>query len=218
MANPLDNKEFKHYLNFMSDDMGRFEITEPVKFDASEFVIEMDGYARHISFMNEEISLEFYDIFTVKTSEPYQSLNGTIHNNLSHCLDRILYYNKRYGFQSKIQYILERNGVEFIVGELNFEGSKTDELTYLFCKVVQNTKRAVVMRRDDTKIDAFSTESIDGDVITAVETTRVLSKSKPFNQSSEWENTGYFAYTGDNLSGTTKVLYQNRQPSRDQPD
>jgi hypothetical protein len=209
MADPLENREFRHYLNFMSDDIGRLEITEPVKFDASEFVIEQDNYARHISFMNEEISLEFYDIFTIRTTEPYQLLNGTIVYNLSHCLDYLLYYNKRYGFQSKIQYILERNGVEFILGELNFEGSKTDELTYLHCKVVQNTERAKVLRRDDTKIDAFSTESIDGNVITAVETTNVLNKSKPFTQSSNWKSTRFFAYTGDNLNGTTKILYQN---------
>ena len=207
MADPLENKEFRHYLNFMSDDIGRLEITEPVKFDASEFVIEQDGYARHISFMNEEVSLEFYEVFTVKASEPYQLLNGTIANHLSHCLDYLLYYNKRYGFQSKVQYILERNGVEFVLGELNFEGSKTDELTYFFCKVVQNTDRATVIRREDTKIDAFSTKNIDGETITAIQTTNVLLKAKPETQLSSFRQPSIKTITSSSAGSAETLLY-----------
>lgn len=188
MSNPLDRKEFKHYLNFLSDDLGMFQITEPNKFDASEFVIESDNYARDISFMNEEVSLEFYEGLHELADAPYQMLDGTIQERLGHCLDYILDYNTRYGFQAHIEYILERNGVQFVLGELNFEGCDTDELTYFKCKVVQSTKRALARRRDDTTIDGFSNEDLDGNYIEPLETVRMLLKAKPFEQESNFES------------------------------
>ena len=208
MSNPLENKEFRHYLNFKSDDIGRLEISEPVKFDASEFVVEQDGYARHISFMNEEISLEFYEGFYEPTNTPYQLLSGVIVNKLSHCLDYILHYNSTYGFESQIEYILERNGVEFVLGELNFEGSETDELTYFFCKVVQNSKRASVKRREDTKIDGFATENLDGEPISPLTTTNILLKAKPVTQQSEWTKSSFVIYTGTRLSVSQHAHFQ----------
>ena len=199
MSNPLEMREFRFYLNFLNDDIGRLEISEPVKFDASEFVIEQDGYARDVSFMNEEMSLEFYDVFTTQTSEPYSLLNGTIVNHLSHCLDYLLHYNTRYGFESIVEFILERNGVEFVVGQLNFEGADTDELTYFFAKIVQNTKRALVKRREDTKIDGFSDKNLDGDTITSLVTTNILLKAKPVIQNSNWIKTNLVLGAGNRL-------------------
>lgn len=188
MSNPLVQAQFKHYLNFKSDDLGLFQIAEPLKFDASEFIIEQDSklYARDISFMNEEIDLQFIEGFFGIADEQYQTLNGSIVSHLSHCLDYILEYNKRYGFQSQIEYILERNGSYFIIGELNFEGADTDELTFFNCKVVQNTKRALAKRREDVEIDGFSNEDVDGNPITPLTTYKLLLKSKPDLQFSQW--------------------------------
>jgi hypothetical protein len=157
--NPLDLKEFKHYLNFVNDGVGRIPISEPVKFDGAAFSVEQDtkGYARDITYMAEEIDLEFYEGFFEK-GDQYELENGLIVDELGHAIDYLFRYNRDYGFQAQIEYILERNGVEFILGELNFEGAKTDELTYFYCKVVQNTKRALSKRREDTKIDGFATE------------------------------------------------------------
>ena len=181
MSNPLVQAQFKHYLNFKSDDLGLFQIAEPLKFDASEFVIEQDSkfYARDISFMNEEIDLQFIEGFFGISDEQYQTLDGSIVSQLSHCLDYILEYNKRFGFQSQIEYILERNGTQFVVGELNFEGADTDELTFFNCKVVQNTKRALAKRREDVEIDGFSDEDIDGEYIEPLQTHKLLLKAKP---------------------------------------
>lgn len=187
--NPLDLKEFKHYLNFVNDGVGRIPISEPVKFDGAAFSVEQDtkAYARDITYMAEEIDLEFYEGFFEK-GEQYELENGLIVDELGHAIDYLFRYNKDYGFQSQIEYILERNGVEFILGELNFEGAKTDELTYFYCKVVQNTKRALSKRREDTKIDGFATEDLDGNTVVPIQTENVLLKAKPVNKLSEWQS------------------------------
>lgn len=186
MSNPLENREFKHFLNFKSDTTGMIQISEPVNFDASEFMIEQENYARDISFMNEEISLEFYNGFFEAADSSYQLPNGLIVNKLGHALEFILEYNKNYGFESEIEYILERNNVQFIIGELNFEAAETDNLTYFKCKVVQSTKRALAKRREDVKIDAFSDTDLDNNSISPLETENILLKAKPVTQNSEW--------------------------------
>ena len=198
--NPLDLKEFKHYLNFVNDGVGRIPISEPVKFDGAAFSVEQDtkGYARDITYMAEEIDLEFYEGFFEK-GDQYELENGLIVDELGHAIDYLFRYNRDYGFQAQIEYILERNGVEFILGELNFEGAKTDELTYFYCKVVQNTKRALSKRREDTKIDGFATEDLDGNTVTPIQTENVLLQAKPILGVSEWETVSFdYNRTGAN--------------------
>lgn len=184
--NPLDYRQFEHYLNFKNDDTGLIKISEPVKFDAAEFVIEQDVYARDISYMSEEISLEFYKGQFEQSEEPYIYDSGIVVYNLTHAFDKIIRYNQTYGFQSHIEYILKRNGNEFILGELNFEGMETDEVTYFRCKVIQSTKRALARRREDTTVDVFSNEDLDGNYISPIQTEKMLLKAKPVIQSSSW--------------------------------
>jgi len=208
MGNPLNLKEFKHFLNFKSDDTGRIQISEPVKFDGAEFVIEQDGmYARDISYMSEEIDLEFYKGFFERADEPYQLPNGLIVDDLGHAIEYLFEYNKYYGYQSQIEYILERNGIEFILGELNFEGAKTDELTYFNCKVVQNTNRAISKRRADTKVNGFADEDLDGNTITPIETVNMLLKAKPVIQASEWSQVGGKTFFHPFQSGGSGSVY-----------
>ena len=193
--NPLDLKEFKHYLNFKSDNTGRIQISEPVKFDGAEFVLQQDKmYARDVSYMSEEMDLEFYKGFFEQSDAEYQLPNGLIVDKLGHAIEYLFEYNKDYGFQAQIEYILERNGIEFILGELNFEGCKTDELTYFNCKIVQNTNRAIAKRRDDTKLDGFADKDLDNNDITPIETHNMLLKAKPVIQVSTWESRGALSY------------------------
>ena len=207
--NPLDLKEFKHYLNFVNDGVGRIPISEPVKFDGAAFSVEQDtkGYARDITYMAEEIDLEFYEGFFEK-GDQYELENGLIVDELGHAIDYLFRYNRDYGFQAQIEYILERNGVEFILGELNFEGAKTDELTYFYCKVVQNTKRALSKRREDTKIDGFATEDLDGNTVTPIQTENILLKAKPVDQLSEYTGNSSF-FRVRNITGGSNYGYYN---------
>ena len=188
MANPLDLGLFKHYLDFNSDDTGRIQISEPVKFDASQFKVEQaEGrYARHVTLMAEEIDLEFYEGFYEKADQPYQLPTGLVVDRVGHALEFLLEYNRRYGFNSDVKYILEKDGVEFLLGEVNFEGATTDEVTYFKCKIVQDISRALIQRKEDIEIDGFSTEDLDGNYIDPIETHNVLLKAKPVFQRSEW--------------------------------
>jgi len=208
--NPLDLKEFKHYLNFKSDDTGRIQISEPVKFDGAEFVLQQDKmYARDVSYMSEEMDLEFYKGFFEQSDEQYQLPNGLIVDKLGHAIEFLFEYNKDYGFQSQIEYILERNGVEFILGELNFEGCKTDELTYFNCKIVQNTNRAIAKRRDDTKLDGFADKDLDDNDITPIETHKMLLRAKPVVQESEWTGSEDVFSVRNISSGGNSAYYNN---------
>lgn len=210
MSNPLENKEFRHYLNFLNDNWGLIEISEPVKFDASDFFLgQEDGYARDLSFMNEEIDLEFYEGFYEPTDTPYQLPSGTIANKLSQGFPFLIDYNKRHGFQAQVEYILERNGVKFTLGELNFEGAITDELTYFKCKVVQATKRALAKRRADIKIDGFATEDLDGNPIPPLQTTNILLKAKPVIQTSNWTSPDTTDFTFTIPISATDIYYVN---------
>lgn len=208
--NPLDLKEFKHYLDFKSDSTGRIQISEPVKWDGAEFVIEQDKmYARDVSYMSEEMDLEFYKGFFEESDEQYQLPNGIIVDRLGHAIEYLFEYNKDYGYQSQIEYILERNGVEFIVGELNFEGAKTDELTYFNCKVVQNTNRALSKRRDNTKLNGFADKDLDDNDITPLTTYNMLLKAKPVVQESEWIGTTGLFSVRNISSGINSAYYNN---------
>lgn len=211
MSNPLDNKEFEHWLNFISDGTGMVQISEPVKFDAAEFVIEQDdkGYARDISKMSEEVSLEFIDGFFEKC-EPYQLTDGTFVYELSHQLEKLLEYDRRFGFQSQIEYILKRNGVEFIVGELNFEGRESDNYSYFKCKVIQETKRALARRREDVEIDGFATEDLDGNAITPINTERLFLKAKPETQISEWKQPNITTFLHSFIGAGGGTVYYNQ--------
>jgi hypothetical protein len=101
-------ENFTFYLNFKNDATGLIEITEPVKFDGASFTVEQDKsrYGRDISYGNEEVSLEFYD--------------GTFNNGLTMGLFQLLDYYKTYGFESEVEFILNKNGVNFTIGLLDF--------------------------------------------------------------------------------------------------
>lgn len=198
--NPLDNKEFSFYLNFKNDDTGLLEISEPVKFDASTFVIEQDKkrYGRDVFFMNEEISLEFYSDYFTPSSTNVILPNGEVVNHLSHGFEFLNKYYRDFGFESEVEFILKRNDLTFITGVLDFATCDTDELTYYKFKVIQNTRQAQIKRREDVQVDLFSNKDLDDNDITPLSTTNILLKAKPVLQLSKWgeKNLGLIQQTG----------------------
>ena len=167
-------ENFTFYLNFKNDSTGLVEITEPVKFDGASFTVEQDKgrYGRDISYGNEEVSMEFYD--------------GTFDNGLTMGLFQLLDYYKTYGFESEIEFILKKNGVNFTVGLLDFQMAKTDLLTYFECKIIQENNRAIINRRKDINVDVFSDKDLDLNTITPLTTENILLKAKPVLQNSKW--------------------------------
>jgi hypothetical protein len=167
-------ENFTFYLNFKNDTTGLIEITEPVKFDGASFTVEQDKgrYGRDISYGNEEVSLEFYD--------------GTFDNGLTMGLFQLLDYYKTYGFESEVEFILKKNGVNFTIGLLDFQMAKTDLLTYFECKIIQENNRAIINRRKDINVDVFSNKDLDLNTITPLATENILLKAKPVLQNSKW--------------------------------
>jgi len=190
MSNPIEEKEFRFYLNFKNDNTGLLEITEPVGFDASVFVIEQDSkrYGRDVFYMNEEVSLTFYNDICEVTNTPQILPNGEQLNHLSFAFDYLNIYYREFGFESEVEFILERNDIQFITGVLDFATAETDELTFIKCKVIQNTKQAQIKRREDVEVDLFSSENLDSEEIEPLTTTNILLKAKPVVQYSEWKS------------------------------
>lgn len=189
-SNPIEEKEFRFYLNFKNDNTGLLEITEPVGFDASVFVIEQDSkrYGRDVFYMNEEVSLTFYNDICEVTNTPQILPNGEQLNHLSFAFDYLNIYYREFGFESEVEFILERNDIQFITGVLDFATADTDELTFLKCKVIQNTKQAQIKRREDVEIDLFSDKDLDNNTIVPLSTKNILLKAKPVIQLSKWKS------------------------------
>ena len=100
---------FRFYLNFKSDTIGRLEITEPIGFDGATFTIEQDKkrYGRDVTYGNEEVSLDFY--------------SGVYSNGLTFEFENLINYYKEFGFESEVEFIVNKNGIDFVVGLLDFQ-------------------------------------------------------------------------------------------------
>jgi hypothetical protein len=162
------------YLNFKNDSTGLVQISEPVKFDSANFVIEQDKkrYGRDVFYGNEEVSLEFY--------------KGVYENGLTHEYERLIQYYLDYGFESEVEFIVRRDNVDFVVGLLDYELAETDQVEYFKTKIIQNTTQALVKRREDINVDVFSDVDLDDEPITPITTKKILLKAKPVVQFSKW--------------------------------
>ena len=177
---------FKHFLVIDSEEI---EILEPINFDSSSFIVEQDKkkYGRDVYKGNEEISLYFGD----EIGEPLEIErvlnNGMILRHKNSGLELLLNANNNYGTEAIVFWKLQF-GTESILFELDFGTAKTDNLTYIELKVIQNTDQAKIKRREKIKIDAFATKDLDGNDITPITTHKMLLKAKPIEKISEWQN------------------------------
>lgn len=178
-------------LNFITNGEGIVTIAEPEGFDGVDFNLKQKekGYGRDISFAGGEVQFTFYRM-----------------NN--HYFETIMYYFETFGWESEVKLIIEKEGIDNIIGDLDFKEADTDQLEYFSCKVIQDTNRAILERRADVKVDVFSSENIDGDAILPISTENILVKSKPITQISNWGvSIPFWAFTGNIV--TFRVLHQN---------
>lgn len=162
----------EHWLDFRSDGTGMVQIDEPVGFDSANFVVKQDKnrYGRDVSFAGEKAEFTFVN------------QNGLFDSPFQKLLD----YDLIYGYESDVQYILREDGVDYVVGELDFKNKVTDQINEFTCSAIQASDEAKLKRRTDTKVDLFSDEDIDGNAIVPVSTENILLKAKPVIQESEW--------------------------------
>lgn len=173
---PLDTLSVRHYFEVAGE---RLEILGPVGFDAANFVLEKEPkrYGSDVSFASDSVQLSF---------DPNSEING-----LTHRFDLIMEHYKRDGFESYFLYILsidEGDGFnDYVIGELDFEESATDEFSYFRCKIIQNSDQAKIKRRMEVSVDVFSDEDSDGEPIAPLITQPVFYRANPLAQESRWE-------------------------------
>ncbi len=193
MNNPIDTDSFRHYLNFVSLGFAQlYEITEPVGFDVSNFLIRQnDGrFSRDHIFGNEQAPEKYAAGFHEK--RPTQQLvhpDGTMSYYLDMGLNWILETRRQFGSEGKIERILEKDGLLFTTGLLDLPNPDTDDATYFACNVIQNTKISNYKKQLTSSIDLLATRNMRNEPITPIPTLKVLRKSVPEANRSEWGNT-----------------------------
>lgn len=169
---------YKFYLEFLSDGTGKVAIDEPIGFASLIWVLKQKdkGHGRDVSFNDGESEMKF--VWT-----------------RNHHIEKIFFYDQRYGFESKVRFYVEIDGVQTILGDLDFATRKTDGLEYFSCKVIQDSKLLIINRRKEVKVDMFSNLDLDGEVMDALVSTNILVKAKAVSQESKWEQTSEYRGT-----------------------
>lgn len=160
----------KFSLEYINNGEGIIEISEPVGFDSSSFVLKQEEkrYGRDVSFSEGSQELTFYRLG-------------------NHTFDLLIYYYNTFGWESKVNLIIDLDGIENVVGTLDFANASTDEIEFFKCNVIQDSKEILLKRRSDVKVDIFSDKDVDGNDIEPVKTFSVLLPPKPIVQISKWE-------------------------------
>ena len=164
------------YLDFKNDSSGEVQIDEPIGYADMDFNLQQKdkGYGRDISFSGGEAQFNFV-------------------NYRNHYLDKLLYFNHFYGFESKVDLIIRQDGYDDVVAELDFASAVSDDFEYFKCKVIQQSSLQIVKRRKSVKVDLFSDKDVDGNAITPLTTQNMLLLNKPVYQKSIWEQSEQYA-------------------------
>jgi hypothetical protein len=185
----MNGQRMTLWLNFLSDDTGLKQLSEPVGFDAATFTVEQEKgrLGRDVTYGNKEVSLEFYKGAYEATEDANVILDGQTIYFKTHLLDFLLMYFNTFGSESKVEFIVNNNGTDFVTGLLDYPTCSTDDRTKFVCKVVQEPARMVYKRQAETKIDLNSTTDINGNTITPIEYENVLMLALPTKGVSKWK-------------------------------
>lgn len=182
----------KHILQF--GDGARKEILQPVGFDGADFFLKQEAnrYGRDVSFANGEAKFQFW--------------KGASKKGLTHCFDELISVWENDGFEGDVKYILQYDGEDFVIGELDFNAAITDQFRYFQAKIIQDQIEAKVKRNRTKSINLFSDQDIFGNPITPLDPSRILVKATPLTEISEWTIPQGGAVFVDFTNDTTKIL------------
>lgn len=206
MSNPLDTNDFKHYLNFISlGSENLYQIAEPIGFDNAKFVIEQDAkrYGRDLKYGALD-KLDFPSDSTNDLADEIQVYNpqGATSNFLDYGYEWLLYIYRKYGFESKVEYILKKEGLTFSFGMLDFTDKKVFDGYQFTCKLIEKNKVQNVKRRFDDKFNAFSDKDVNENTIEPMPTFNYLRRATPLFQESTWNcQEGTIMFTDQNNAG-----------------
>lgn len=155
---------FRHFLKFNRTNE-TFEIDEPFGFDKATFKIKQERHARNM------IIADFDEV--------------ELHRTLNHQFELVATEIQLNGWETSIDYILQKNNIDFKIGQV-------DGATSIIYKdkvkiqITQDTLTTYIKRNENIEIDAFSDKDLKGNAITPCQTTLLYLKPKPVNQKSEW--------------------------------
>lgn len=184
-------------LNFITNGEGIKTISEPVGFDAVPFTLKQDDKRLgRDKFFGGDNEAEF-----------------TFYRMDDHEFETLVYYHETYGWESEVKLIIEKDGIDNIIGDLDFQTATTDQLEWFKCRVIQDSSQMIIKRRSDVNVDVFSDKNIDDEYISPLTTENVLIKAKPITQSSSWETPATFSkFLFESLGGRGSS-YQAFYPS-----
>ena len=138
-----------------------------------------ERFGRDIIFGNESQNLIFYIDSVGERIDEEQIIDDS--GRKSFYLNNGFFFIKKtldtFGFEGEIEYILEKDGLQFTIGILDLANPDTDFLTYLGCNIIQNTSISNYKKQIDSSIDVFSTKNIKGEIITPAPTLKFLRKA-----------------------------------------
>lgn len=179
-------------LNFITNGEGIKPIDEIVGFDEFTFKVKQENgrYGRDINFLDNDL---------------------TFYKNRNHEFELLLFYFNTFMWESEIQVIINIDGLEEIIGVLNFKDAKTDQIEFLTCGIIDDNVKSLVKKRNDIETNLFSNKTIDDEDIEPVSTKKMLLKAKPIFQSSTWEMDDIFngSTSRSELGGGAETRYFN---------
>ena len=176
------------HLNFKNEEQpGRIRITEPMQADAGMVITnEREGYGMNISFASETTDIKFIRGFFDPAEQEQVLPDGTVVMEMTMGFEWLELYSKKYGWNADIEFEVEEGSTFKTVGALDFIGAEISK-DAIKCKVVQNTERAKIKRRETTQIDVYSNKDISGKPIDPLQPIKMLLKAKPVTGVSVWE-------------------------------
>jgi len=183
----------KFTLDFKSDNYGKKVIDEPFGTSDINFSLNQkpNGMGRDISFSGGEIQFEFTD------------------QRENHELKQLLYYHRKFGFESVVVLTIEVDSLNKYTCDLDFATAETDDLTYFKCKGIEDGKLQIIKARKSVKVDVLSDLDIDGNYIGGLVPDNMLLLAKPVVQASEWKSESVMVKTshlGEYINICTQII------------
>lgn len=160
----------KFYFLFSEEPNKKVYIDEPINYRDVDFNLDRqdDGMGLDVSLSGGKLKFKFTD-------------------RRNHQLEKLLYYNHIYGFETNIKLVIVlENGDEF-VSEMDFSTAETNDYNYFECSTIVQSSKQVFKRRRETKVDMFSGVAFNGDYIEPLVPMNMLLQAKPVVQKSLWE-------------------------------
>lgn len=205
------------YLRFNQQPIGLIPITEYVGYDVSSFTIEREAmrYGADITYANDEVPAIFWKGMFEETDTPTVLPDGTVLYQMTMGYEYLLQEFRIRGFEMDVDMILEKDGTQFIVGELDGMGAKLISDNSFSCKMVTQGVRASMRRDAETKINLLGDKDVNDNPITPIAMQDILINAIPTSGLSEWKQpegkvaqagiVQYFNYAGNNTQYGVKT-------------